>query len=203
MIAEEDISADTTILDQREAEAAGIELKETQLNSKNVTKKVAKKGSRSFPTRWQYVGEVYCLFLSSHRKGRFPICSIGPSWCFTIGLLCFAAMCGGFMGFMITMFRKSPYLQWIAICSVVVNILLLFGGICGDPGIKKETYLHYTKAWFSDGKDVFTHDSDDEHASGEDEGDDIEQSPNNNLQRRRDYRKQSLQKAINTKYYQP
>ena len=101
------------------------------------------------------------------------------------------------------MFQKSPNLQWIATCGVVINILLLFGGICGDPGIKKETYLHYTKAWFSDGKEVFTQDSDDEHASGEDEGDDIEQSPSNSLQKRRDYRKESLQTAINTKYYQP
>jgi len=104
-------------------------------------------------------------------------------------LLGFAAMCGVFMGFMISMFSKSPHLQCIAICGVLVNLALLFGGICGDPGIKKETYLHYTKAWFSEGKEVFTQDSsDDEHASGEDEADDIEQSPNNSLQKRRDYR---------------
>jgi len=32
MIAEEDISADLTIRDQREAEAAGIELKETRVD---------------------------------------------------------------------------------------------------------------------------------------------------------------------------
>lgn len=56
MIAEEDISADPSIRDQREAEAAGIELKETKVESKNVSRKAAKKGSRSFPTRFQYVG---------------------------------------------------------------------------------------------------------------------------------------------------
>ena len=101
------------------------------------------------------------------------------------------------------MFSKSPHLQCIAICGVLLNLLLLFGGICGDPGVKKETYLHYTKAWFSEGKEVFTQDSDDEHASGEDEGDDIEQSPNNSLQKRRNFRTASLEKARNTRYYQP
>jgi hypothetical protein len=87
---------------------------------------------------------------------------------------------------------------------IALNVFLLLGGILGDPGIKKETYLHYTKAWFSGGKELYTQDSDDEHASGEDEADDdIEQSPNNTIQKRRDYRSAKLEKAKYQKYYEP
>ena len=52
MITEEDMTADSSIRDQREAAAAGIELKETHCDSKTAPSKAAKKGSRSFPTRW-------------------------------------------------------------------------------------------------------------------------------------------------------
>jgi len=72
-------------------------------------------------------------------------------------------MCGGFMGFMISMVSKDhKLLQQTAIATVSLNVILLFWGILGDPGISKETYLHYTKNWYSDGKDLYTQDSDDE-----------------------------------------
>lgn len=103
------------------------------------------------------------MFLSFYKKGRFPICSIGPSWGFTIGLLFFAGMCGGFMGFMISQISDAHLtLKYIAIFSIVINLYLLFGGICGDPGIKKETYLHYTKKWNSGDKELYTHNSEEE-----------------------------------------
>ena len=57
-----------------------------------------------------------------------------------------------------------PKYNWVyfgAILSLGLNLVLLVLGVFGDPGIKKETYLHYTKNWFSDGKDLFTQDSSD------------------------------------------
>ena len=41
----------------------------------------------------------------------------------------------------------------VGYCSIALNLGLLFGGIFGDPGVKPETYLLYTKSWFSGGKD--------------------------------------------------
>jgi len=45
------------------------------------------------------------------------------------------------MGLLISLLDKSPILQAITILLVIINLGLLFGGICGDPGVKKETYL--------------------------------------------------------------
>ena len=57
----------------------------------------------------------------------------------------------------------------------MVNLYLLFGGICGDPGVRKETYLHHSKKWFSGDVDLFTHNSDDEeNKSDESEAEDEE-----------------------------
>ena len=54
------------------------------------------------------------------------------------------------MGFMISMVSKDHYvLKQVAALCVAINIILLFWGILGDPGISKATYLHYTKNWFS------------------------------------------------------
>ena len=65
----------------------------------------------------------------------------------------------------------------------------MFYTMLGDPGIKKETYLHYTKIWFSGGKDVFTEDSDDD-THGSTESDDLEQ--NSPSLKKRHERKQKL-----------
>ena len=67
------------------------------------------------------------------------------------------------MGFMIAQISEEhKNLRYVAIGSIVINLYLLFGGICGDPGVKKETYLHYTKKWFSGDKELYTHDSEEE-----------------------------------------
>ena len=104
---------------------------------------------------------MYCLFLSCWKKGRFPICSIGPSWPFTIGLLAFAGMVLAFMVGMIFMLKdEGHWMKNAGFTLVAINLYLLFGGILGDPGVKAETYLHYTKNWFSGGKELYTSDSD-------------------------------------------
>ena len=63
-------------------------------------------------------------------------------------------------------------------------------GILGDPGIKKETYLHYTKIWFSGGKELFTEDSDDENTITTFESQDLEQ--NSPALKKRHERKEKL-----------
>ena len=54
--------------------------------------------------------------------------------------------------------------------AIAFNLFLLFGGICGDPGVKSQTYLHYTKNWYSGGKDLFKEgeDSSEENTSNSD-----------------------------------
>ena len=97
---------------------------------------------------------MYCLFLSCWKRGRFPFCSIGPSWGFTIGLLVFAFMIVAFLVAMNMMMEdESGWLKLISALAIFSNLALLFGGILGDPGVKPETYLHYTKSWYSGGKD--------------------------------------------------
>lgn len=53
---------------------------------------------------------------------------------------------------------------------VALNLFLLFGGILGDPGVKPATYLHYTKNWYSGGKDLYKSDSSDESSESQDNG---------------------------------
>lgn len=106
---------------------------------------------------------MYCFFISCWRQGRFPICSIGPSWAFTCGLLVFSFMVLAFMIAMICMLEdKGEWMRKAAGSCIAINLFLLFGGILGDPGVKPATYLHYTKNWFSGGKDLYKSDSDDE-----------------------------------------
>lgn len=129
-----------------------------------IKKKLGKaKKRKSYPTRCQWVGEMYCLFLSCWKKGRFPICSIGPSWGYTIGLMMFAFMCLTFLiAMLINLSDKSGWMMKVSIAMIAINLMALFGGIFGDPGVKAETYLHYTKNWFSGGKDLFNNTSDEE-----------------------------------------
>ena len=104
---------------------------------------------------------MYCLFISCWKRGRFPICSIGPSWPFTIGLLIFAGMVLAFLvGMMMVLKDENGWMTKCAIFSIGLNLYLLFGGILGDPGVKPATYLHYTKNWYTGGKDLYTSDSD-------------------------------------------
>ena len=83
---------------------------------------------------------------------------------------------------------------------------MLLLGVFGDPGIKKETYLHYTKNWFSDGKDLYTQDSSDSEEKvenvDEESGIPTKASPNT-VQRRQIHRKETLQKAQKQQRYRP
>ena len=42
-----------------------------------------------------------------------------------------------------------------------INILLVIAGIFADPGIKKETYLYYTKKLYDGNKDLESKTKDD------------------------------------------
>lgn len=53
--------------------------------------------------------------------------------------------------------------------AIVINLLLLFYGILGDPGVKPQTYVHYSKNWYSNGKFSYTSDDSD---SNEEKADD-------------------------------
>jgi hypothetical protein len=141
-------------------------LMDLKSHSSNKSAPMEGKRRKSYPTRFQWVGEMYCLFLSCWKQGRFPICSIGPSWPFTIGLICFASMVLCFMIAMMYMIEDTAgYMRKVAGTCILFNLLLLLGGIFGDPGVKPETYLHYTKNWFSGGKDLYDTDSSDENTA--------------------------------------
>ena len=100
----------------------------------------------NYPSRFQKVGELRCLFLSCFRKGRFPICSIGPSWPFTMGLLMFALFCLGYLLFMVSLIYETNFnLAVISVILIIVNLAFLFGGILADPGVHESIYLNYTK----------------------------------------------------------
>ena len=73
----------------------------------NDDKEAKPRNARTYPSRIQKVGEMWCLFLSFYRRGTFPICSIGPSWPFTIILCFFATFCLVFLGFMMSVLWKS------------------------------------------------------------------------------------------------
>ena len=64
------------------------------------------------------------------------MCSIGPSWPFTIGLLVFALFCLGYLGFMIAkVWPSNPNWCYPSIILIGVNLILLAMGILGDPGV--------------------------------------------------------------------
>lgn len=183
-------------------------------SSKKSSPKISKRGRRSFPTRFQWVGEMYCLFLSCWKQGRFPICSLGPSWPYTIGLLCFAGMVLCFMVAMMFMIEdKAGWMRYVSGVLIFTNLALLICGILGDPGVKQETYTHYTKNWFSGGKDLYSTDSDEEDNQKDESSnlsDDEEEtnsardrSKKNTLSNRKLIRAQKLQQAKTLKYYQP
>lgn len=64
-----------------------------------------------------------------------------------------------------------------SIAAITLNLFFLFGGIFGDPGVKPATYLHYTKNWFTNGKELYTNSDDEE--SGEEESDEETQATPN------------------------
>jgi len=75
----------------------------------------------------------------------------------------FALMCLTFLCAMLFMLQDDG--KWMVKCGVaaiLLNLGLLFGGIFGDPGVKPATYLHYTKNWFSGGKELFGSDDEEE-----------------------------------------
>jgi len=73
---------------------------------------------------------------------------------------------------MLAMIQDSKKLYFVAGAAICCNLLLLFGGICGDPGVKPKTYLHYSKMKYqNDGEAT----SSDEEASVDLEAPDDEQ----------------------------
>mmetsp|Transcript_4657 Transcript_4657/g.7907 ORF Transcript_4657/g.7907 Transcript_4657/m.7907 type:complete len:138 (-) Transcript_4657:731-1144(-) len=102
----------------------------------------------SYPTRFQMVGGMYCLFISCYKQGKFPICSLGPSWGFTLILFLFAGLCMAYLGFMVLYaYNHQRYTACYMISSsVFLNIFLLCGGILADPGVDPSIYERYTMA---------------------------------------------------------
>ena len=89
----------------------------------------------------------------------------------------FAAICLGYLCFMLAMIQDSKRLLLVAGASICCNLLLLFGGICGDPGVKPKTYLHYSKMKYQNDGEATS--SDEEVNSNLEAYDDEENSEGN------------------------
>ena len=64
------------------------------------------------------------------------------------------------VGMMFMIEDQGNWMRKVAGTCIGINMGLLLWGIFGDPGVKPATYLHYSKNWFSSGKDLYTSDSD-------------------------------------------
>ena len=104
-------------------------------------KKVKKPKSRiiRYPTQCMSIGAIRCLFLSCYDRGQSPFLTLGPSWPFTCFLLCFAGMILAYFLVMINM-ANNPNPTHLTICyfGLGINLLILFAGILGNPGIPKQ-----------------------------------------------------------------
>ena len=92
------------------------------------------------------IGEMRCLFLSCYKNGIIPVCSIGPSYLFTLGLFVFVLLCLAYLLFMLYIVKdKHPRLAGSSACLIALNLAVLLHGILGDPGIKPKIYQNYAK----------------------------------------------------------
>ena len=135
-----------------------------------------------------------------------------------IGLLCFASFCAVYMGIMINAIQNSqkPGLAYISIITVMINIMLLLGGICGDPGVKKQIYLRYTKDYFKakldkkyltvDEKEMVetvSNDDIDDESSNSSSGEDVEAKGPTMRRYTAKNRDEQLKKISEKQYYRP
>jgi len=127
---------------------------ETELTQPSQPLKFQISKAGNYPTRYHLVGQLKCFFFSWYKHGQVPLFSIGPSWPFTIILLCFGGMCCGYLYFMRQMVAENPFVTWSSNFFILINLLLLFGGICGDPGVKPSIYQTYTKRFMYPTKDL-------------------------------------------------
>lgn len=106
----------------------------------------------AFPTRYQMVGNMHCLFVSWYKQGAFPLMSVGPSWKFLFILWIFVMIMCLYMYFLIEMVYETYMIGSLIIAFLsIINILVLCNGVFGDPGIPPEVYRRWSK--FRDYKD--------------------------------------------------
>ena len=56
---------------------------------------------------------------------------------------------------MLSLIYESNFnLALVSLALIVINLACLFGGIFGDPGVKEQTYLHYTKQKYGGKQEV-------------------------------------------------
>ena len=126
----------TTAVSEDESEA--LEKHKTNIKSKKGKKKKKSKarGPTTYPTRCMKVGEIKCLFVSCFNGGRSPLLSLGPSWPFTIFLLCFACLILVYFCFMLSMAKNKESFMFIcAQIGLAINLMVLLAGILKNPGI--------------------------------------------------------------------
>ena len=123
---------------------------EIEIMGVKYVKKAVKHGKGSigsFPTRFQYVGNLLCLFCSCYKLGRFPVCSIGPSWAFTICLIWLAGLFIGCILYMMQLQDVDTWNYYIVSVTFTLNLTLMVSGIIADPGVSAKTYLYYSKMY--------------------------------------------------------
>ena len=79
--------------------------------------------------------------------------------------------------------------------AILINLFLLLYGIFGDPGVKPETYVHYSKNWYSNGKFSYTSDSDSNDEEKNDDAGSDEESTGNAKRRNFMQNKQAQREA--------
>ena len=168
-------------------------------------KKAVKRKSKigSYPTRFQYVGNMLCLFCSCYKLGRFPVGSIGPSWGFTICLLLLVGLFIGCILYMMQLQEVETWNYFILAVTFTLNLTFMISGIIADPGVSAKTYLYYSKMYNQVDGDATSSDEE-TNSSTVSENSNIKDDENPNaLVQNRKQRKQKLYEAQKVKVYNP
>ena len=104
---------------------------------------------------------------------------------------------------MMYMIQNRVWLIYVGAASIAINLMVLFGGICGDPGVKPKTYLHYAKMKYQADGDLTS--SDEETKDPDEAGEeDVENADAEGKVKNRSMKKDKLKKAQQAGYqYRP
>lgn len=142
-------------IDTMESELKQSSNQKTNTKSKNSTKiKVSTKKNATvcvYPTRYQAIGETDCLFFSWYRKGKVPLCTLGPSKCPMLILLAMAAGITAILSTIVLQYKdKSFMISVVFACLIFVNLTLFFMTLCGEMGVPTSVYERYYKLKYLD-----------------------------------------------------
>ena len=99
-----------------------------------------------YPTRFQKVGNLNCIFLGFYCGGKFPICSIGPDWRLTLPvLICLICILSYISIWLINISGKMPISAGFCLVAILVDLAAILSGVLSDPGVSKKIYKKYSK----------------------------------------------------------